>query len=233
MHIATLIHEDINKLRALKKTNRLICKCCLSRVKDGVDEFWMKANSSMTIPELIYMHYGKHSVSYFQAFFDEWKDHITNFIWAYTVIEGRVYILGLAMLINGTWTDGGVMFGHREDVYVRCLCSACGCGSDILRYLKKKYDGSQYTRVRLHSEPDRYVIAFYERHGFVMLTETYMDIWGIVYPVMVFSFSSLEDLLLRPGEQVANFGFFPGVMYYVFKGVACVRKWVNNMSFTK
>jgi hypothetical protein len=168
------------------------------------------------IPSLLLHHYRKYNLRHFKTFCNTWVKQLSRVIIAYMRFKERFVILGVAFIIEGKWIEDGIIYGNDTDVYIRCLCSSCFCGGDIIRYIKKLYKGTKFTRLKLNSEPEKRVLDFYYKHGFVMLENCFIDQWGIKFPEMIYCFDTKINIYKGECISTSPEDFFPGIMFYVF-----------------
>ena len=154
---------------------------------------------------LLHLQYRRHSLRYWDEFLTNWLGKCDKMLFAYTrdTLDGRPFICGMCMLIEGKYTleDNVTVSGHANDIYIRLICSNSFCGSAILDQVKHKYEMiRKYQRLTLHSEPDDAVVKFYIKNGFIMLDEAIFDSNGVPYPVMVYSLRN--GVIIRDKETV-------------------------------
>lgn len=158
---------------------------------------------SINLSEVLKAHYGKFSIAYWNAFLKENIPLVTNVIIVYSGVV-NLKILAIALL-----TENNI----NNNIYIRCICSNCHNGGNLMRYMITKYKTGTNTfeYIYLHSEPNPNVLGFYKKHGFIMVPKFYIDIFGIRYPQMLYLLNMNSSM---PEKIITD--FFPGVMFYVF-----------------
>jgi len=203
--------DDVKTLRKKGQLHVKFRSIDISRVlpdRKARESYIAKVFSVPMLPlaQLLHLHYQKHSISYWNAFLDNWLNKCDKVIVAYATVP-RHFVCGICLLIEGPYLEEDDMTkrGHVKDIYVRLLCSNSHCGSLLLQHIQDTYKGSSFERFKLYSEPNRHVIDFYTRNGFYMLSEVMYDTHSTPYPAMIYTLGNAEDKtvekpIVRPTE---------------------------------
>jgi hypothetical protein len=237
-------NTTLTKVRRMREHGLLDAKFCWICLKSiSHDLFTRKqyiqhkykevTKSSLSIPleELFHHQYMRNGMKHWDDFIGRYLPVCDQIVICYTNVSASIdtFVCGVCLLIEGEWVEEDKQkFGHVNDVYVRCLCSNCYCGSVLLKciisYYTKKRKRHRFDRITLHSEPLPQVLSFYSKHNFITLNKCIEGCDGLQYPFMVRMMRTQKKTVLRNGERQVQLHETTAMMKSLYKDIVYAYK---------